>query len=484
MTKKEEKKSELGITAEKDEFSNWFTQLMLKADLADYTNVSGCLVFKPTAYSIWEKIVAETDKKLKVLGIRNAYFPLFIPEKAFEKEKAHVKGFAPEVAWVTQAGRTKLSEKLAIRPTSEAIIYESYSKWIRSHRDLPLKINQWCNVVRWEFKHPVPFMRTREFLWNEAHNVYATEKETIEDGEKILDAYRDVCENFLALYGIAGKKTESEKFAGAVFSKKLHYILPNGKIIEGPCFHYDGQNFAKAYGIEFLDSKGKKQYCYQSTFAITTRMLGAMFAIHSDEKGLVLPPKVAQNQVVIIPIIFDETKEKILKEAKEIAKALAEFSAFVDDREEYKAGFKFNEWELKGIPLRIEIGPKDIEKHEVIVVRRDNGKKEAVKIKDLNRKVRTILEDMQKALLNNSKRIFESKVEKTETLQKLKKLIENKRVGISPLCRNEKCEGMLKFETKGAKAVFIDEKNPVKPSDICIICSKKADYNVYVGKVY
>jgi len=481
MAKKEEK-SELGITAEKDDFSEWFTQLMIKADLADYTDVSGCMVFKPASYAIWEKIKDLCDERFKKLGIQNVYFPLFIPEKLFEKEKEHVKGFSPEVAWVTEAGETKLSERLAVRPTSETIMYPSYAKWIRSWRDLPLKYNQWNNVVRFEFAHPVPFFRTREFLWNELHTVLATEKEALEEGKQILDVYSDICENYMALYGLVGKKTEKEKFAGAVFSEKIHYILPSGRVIEGPCFHYDGQNFSKAYDIKFLNKDGNQQYAYQCTYAITTRMLGTMFAVHSDEKGLILPPKMAINKVVIVPILFDETKEKILKLCKELEKQLSEFNAFTDSRENYSPGFKFNEWELKGIPIRIEIGPKDLENKQAIVVRRDTLKKEAIKIFELSKKISLMLKDIQKTLFEKSKKLFKEKIVEIDSLEKLKKIIENKKVGIVPLCKNIKCEDMIKYETKGAKVIFIAEEK-VK-NEKCIICKKKADYFVYSGKTY
>jgi prolyl-tRNA synthetase len=480
---KKEGKKEVGITAEKDDFSDWFTQLMIKTDLADYTDVSGCIVFRPASYGIWEKIQNEVDKRFKKLGVKNAYFPLLIPEKLLMKEKEHVEGFSPEVAWVTETGNTKLSERLAVRPTSEAIMYPSYSKWIRSWRDLPLKINQWNNVVRWEFRHPVPFFRTREFLWNELHSVLATEKEALEEGKKIIAAYNDVTENLMALYGMYGRKTENEKFAGAVFSEKVHYILPNGKAIEGCPFHHDGQNFAKAYNIKFLDKNGKEDYAWQNTYAISTRMLGVMFAIHSDNKGLILPPKIAANQIVIVPIIFDESKSKILKKANEIAGKLEEFNAFVDERENYNPGFKFNDWEMKGIPLRLEIGPKDFEKNQVVAVRRDNGKKEIIKIADLNKKVPVILEDIQKGLFKRSKELFESKVEKAETLPALKKTVDNKKVGITLLCNKAACEDAMKAETKGAKALFIADDKPKKGAK-CIICGAPASYYIYAGKSY
>jgi len=483
--KKVEKRKDskdLGLSAEKDEFSEWFTQLMIKADLADYTEVSGCIILKPASYEIWEKIQEEVDKRFKKLGVKNAYFPIFIPEKLFSKEKEHVKGFTPEVAWVTEAGGSKLAERLAVRPTSEAIMYPSYAKWIRSWRDLPLKINQWNNVVRWEFAHPVPFLRTREFLWNELHTVLATEKEALEEGKHILNAYREVTEGFMALYGMTGRKTEKEKFAGAVFSEKIHYIMPNGKSIEGPCFHFDGQNFAKAYDIKYLDKNGKEQYAWQDTYAITTRMLGVLFAVHSDDKGLVIPPKIAPNKIVIIPIFTDQNKNEILKEAKKISSELEEYCPILDEREDKTPGFKFNDYELKGIPLRIEIGPKDIANKAVIVARRDNGKKESIKIADLKRKIPEILDDIQISLFKKSEKSFKEKIEKAKSLDELKEAINNKKVGIVPLCRNMECEDIMKAETKGAKALFISEEKIM--SEKCIICKKPAAYYIYAGKSY
>ncbi len=303
-----------GITVTKEEnFSEWYQQLILKSDLAEYSSVSGCIIFKPASYAIWELIRDEVDKRIKKLGVKNVYFPMLIPEVLLEKEKDHVEGFSPEVAWVTHAGNHELEEKLAIRPTSEAIMYDSYSKWIRSWRDLPLKYNQWNNVIRWEFNNPVPFFRTREFLWNEGHTVFETEKEALDEAKEIRKVYEEVIEEFLALPGIYGRKTEKEKFAGAVFSEKIHYYVPGGKIIEGPCFHHDGQNFAKAYDIKFLNKDEKEIYVWQNTWAISTRMLGTMFTIHSDNKGLVLPPKIALNKIAIVPIMFNKDKEKIIE---------------------------------------------------------------------------------------------------------------------------------------------------------------------------
>lgn len=478
-------KDEKGITVKKNEnFSEWYQQLMIKSEIADYSSVSGCIIFRPGSYSIWEKIKEACDKEFKKIGIKNAYFPLFIPESAFAKEQEHIEGFTPEVAWVTHAGKTKLNEKLAVRPTSEAIMYESYSKWIRSWRDLPLKLNQWNNVVRWEFKNPVPFFRTREFLWNEGHTAFATEKEALAEGPKIRKTYEKVCEELMALPGIYGRKTEFEKFAGAVFSEKLHYYLPNGRVIEGPCFHHDGQNFAKAYEIKFLNKKEKEDFAWQNTFAISTRMLGTMFAIHSDDKGLIIPPKISENKVVIIPIIFEDTKIKIIKKAKEIEKNLKSFNPILDEREEYSPGWKYSEWELKGIPLRIEIGPKDLEKNQAVVVKRNTGEKKFVKIKDLKKECEELLGEIQKELLEKAEKLLKSNIVKTENKKELIKLVKEKKLIKVPMCNSEKAEELLKVETSGAKTLFVDPEKESANGKKCIITGKEADYWVYVGKTY
>ncbi len=471
-----------GITVKKNEnFSVWFSQLIIKSELADYTDVSGCIVFRPTSYAIWEKIVKETDSRFKKLGIQNVYFPLFIPEKTLIKEKKHVADFSPEVAWVTQGGNTKLNERLAVRPTSESIMYESYSKWIRSHRDLPLKLNQWNNVVRWEFKHPVPFLRTREFLWNEGHTVYATKKEAEAEKKEIIKIYNEICQDYMALYGVIGKKSKKETFPGAEYTISIEFYMPHGKAIQGPDFHHDGQIFAKAYNIKFKDKDGKEQYAFQNTFAITTRMLGVMFAIHSDDKGVVLPPKVAPNKVVIIPIRGDA--EGVKAEAKKIFNSLKEFSPILDDREEYTPGFKFNEWELKGIPIRLEIGPKDLKNKSVIVSRRDNGEKQAIKIKDVKKEIPKILEDIQKNLFRKSKKLFTDNLVQVKDLNELKRNIMQNNVCLTPLCADPKVEEELKYKTNGAKVLNIPEEQP-KTLGKCVISKRKAHYLAYVGKSY
>jgi len=478
---KERKSSAKGITAEKDEFGEWFAQLMLKAELADYTDVSGAIVFRPGAYAIWEKIREECDKRFKKLGIENAYFPLLIPEKSLAKEAKHVQGFSPEVAWVTHAGETKLSERLAVRPTSETIMYESYSKWIRSWRDLPLKLNQWNNVVRWEFRHPIPFLRTREFLWNEGHTVYASKEEAEKEEKQVIEIYDEICRKFLALPSLIGRKTEKEKFAGAEYTTSMEFFMPNGKAIQGPDFHFDGQNFAKAYGIKFLNKEGKEEYVWQNTFAISTRMLGVMFAVHSDSKGLILPPIVAPNKVVVVPILFEDTKEKVLKMAKQIKKKLGS-EVILDLREEYKPGFKFNEWELKGIPLRVEVGPKDLAKKSVIVVRRDDGKKEVVSLAKLKKRVEELLEEIQENLFSRAEKLLKGAIVEVRNLKELKNAVDDKKIAFAPLCKAAGCEDMLKFKTGRAKVLNIPDKK--RAEGRCVMCGDKADYWAYVGKSY
>lgn len=475
-------KDQKGITAEKDEFSEWFTQMMIKAELADYTKVSGCIVFLPTAWAMWEKIVELVNERLKKLNIKNIYFPLFIPESLLCKEQEHVKGFVPEVAWVTHAGETKLNERLAIRPTSEAVMYDSFPKWIRSWRDLPLKLNQWSNVVRWEFRHPIPFFRTREFVFNEGHTAYATKQEAEKEKKDIIGMYDNICKNYMALPSLIGKKSEKEKFAGADYTVSMEFYMPNGKAVQGPDFHHDGQNFAKAYDIEFLDEKGEKQYVWQNTWAISTRMLGVMFAIHSDSKGLILPPKMAPNKVVIVPIPFKSSKEKIIKKAEEINKKLKKFNAILDAREEYNPGYKFNEWELKGIPIRIEIGPKEIKENSAIIVRRDTNSKEKVNLTIIERKIKLVLEDIQNNLLKKAEKLLKENIVEADNFKDLEKSIKNKKIVLTPLCSSRECEDNLKSKTDGAKVLNIPEKQPKRAA--CVICNKDSDYWAYVGKSY
>ncbi|MDD5182312.1 MAG: proline--tRNA ligase [Candidatus Nanoarchaeia archaeon] len=473
------------LQAKKANMDDWYPEVILKSELADYSKVSGCIVLRPYGYAIWEKIVAVVDEKLKKMGVKNCYFPLLIPESLLAKEQEHVKGFTPEVAWVTETGNSKLDEKLAIRPTSETIMYDSYSKWIQSWRDLPLKLNQWNNVVRWEFKHPKPFLRSREFLWNEGHTVFASEKEAIKDSQEVLDMYHNFVEEYMALAGAKVKKSENEKFAGAVYSMSVECMMPDGKMIQGPDSHFDGQKFAKAYDIKFLNKDGKMEHAWQNTFAISWRMIGVLVASHGDDRGLVLPPKLAPIPVVIVPIYKDDTKKEVMKKAEEISKEMKKFGVHLDDREEYTPGWKFNEWELKGVPLRIEIGPKDIEKKSVVLVRRDTGEKSFVKMSELKDKVPEVLDAIQKNLFEKSKKFLEERTKTAKTYAEMKKLVDGNRVLVDfcnePACE-EKVKGELSAKTTG---IPLDDKfNAAKGTGKCIICGKPATCKAYFSKSY
>ena len=477
--------AEQGITVKKeDNFSEWYTQVIQKAELADYTNVSGCYVLRPRSYEIWENIKTFFDSLIKKSGVKNAYFPLLIPESLLNKEKEHVEGFTPEVAWVTHTGNTKLNERLAIRPTSETIMYDSYKNWIRSYKDLPLRLNQWCNIVRWEFKHPTPFLRTREFLWQEGHTAFADKKDAEKECREILDYYARVCENLLAVPVIKGKKSDKEKFAGAEYTLSIETFLPTGKAIQGGTTHFLAKNFSKAFGISYLDENEKKQYVYQNSWGTSTRTIGMMIIMHGDDKGLVLPPKATNEKIVIVPILFKKDKDKVLKVAKEISKTLKEYNPIFDDREEYSPGWKFNEWELKGIPLRIEIGPKDLANKQVVVYRRDNGKKETVKLTNLKNTVKLTLDDIQENLLKRARNFLEKSVVKTDNLKDVVKAIKDKKMAFAPWCNETECEDWIKDKTDGAKTINIPFEQPELKGKNCIHCGKEAKCWVYFAKSY
>lgn len=473
-----------GITVTKEEnISEWYQEIILKSNLADYSEVSGCMVYRPRAYSIWEKIKNEIDKRFKEIGIENAYFPLLIPESLLEKEKTHFQGFTPEVAWVTHAGESELSERLAIRPTSETVMYESYRKWIKSWRDLPLKINQWNNVVRWEFKHPTPFLRTREFLWNEGHNVYRTKEEALEDRDKILDIYREISEEYMALPGVVGKKTEKEKFAGAEDSWSFEYLLPDGKAIQGPDFHYDGKKFSKAFDITYSGKDKEEKYPHQATYAITTRQLGIMIMMHSDDNGLIIPPKIAPIKTVIVPITAEEEyEEDILDMAYEVAEKLE--NAKVDDRKNQTPGWKFNEWELKGVPLRIEIGPNEVEENELTLARRDEGGRKTVDKSKVEEEVEETLQKIQDSLLEKARKLRDENTREVESYDEFKRILDEKGGFIkAPWCGETSCEEKIQDETT-AKITNIPLEYEETENEKCIRCGKDAEHWVNFAKSY
>lgn len=478
-------KSKKMIIKKSADFSEWFVQVLINSEFVDYSAVSGCIVFRPSSYFVWDTTRSYIDKKFKEYGIENVYFPLLIPERFLKKEAEHVEGFNPEVAWVTQIGDTKLDEKLAIRPTSEAIMYDSFSKWIHSWRDLPLRFNQWNTVIRWEFKHPTPLLRTREFMWNEGHTVFASKEDAKKERDIILGIYMDTLKEYLAIDGIIGEKTQKEKFAGAVSSFSIEHLLPDGKAIQGPAFHLDGQKFAKAFDITFTNREGQKEYVYQNTFAISTRELGTMVAIHSDDKGLVLPPKLAKIQIVIIPIYNDKNKHEIIEYSEKIYNTIrSHFRVYNDIRDEYSPGWKFNEWEIKGSPVRLEVGPKELSEDKVSLVMRHNSGRESIDRGVLKSTLEIALQKIHDDLLNNSHKSLISSIHIVQTYSELKEVIKIGGFAQAPWCGSRECEDKIKDETtmKATNMPFGIQNKAV--GKMCIICEKPAKYIVNFAKSY
>jgi prolyl-tRNA synthetase len=478
-----EEKAEMGITVKKaDDMPEWYTQVVEKAGLAEfYAPVKGFMVIKPYGYAIWEKIQNYFNSRLKRIGVKNAYFPLLIPEKFFKKEAEHAKGFAPELAWIE---KKEEGERLAIRPTSETIMYDSYSRWIRSYRDLPLRINQWCNVLRWEVKQTKLFLRSREFLWQEGHCVYETEEECVKEALMYLDEYRKVAEDLLCIPVLLGKKTAKERFAGAKDTYTIEALMPDGKALQMGTSHNLGQNFAKSFGIRFLGKDEKKHTPWQNSWGFSTRLLGAIVMAHGDDKGLVLPPKIAPVQIVIVPIFFEKNKEEILKKCKELKNLLSvKYEVESDDRDEYTPGWKFNEWELKGVPLRIELGPKDLEKEQVVVARRDNGEKTAVKLSELQKEIPFLLEKIEMSLFSARQEFLKSSMVETNDGKEFLKAIKEKKLVKVPFCGEIECEDWIKDKTGGAtsRLIPLDSK---KPEAKCIHCGKEANVFAYFSKSY
>jgi prolyl-tRNA synthetase len=454
---------------------------VLKAELADYAPVRGFMVVRPNAYALWESIQDYFNTFISEKGVRNAYFPLLIPKSFFEKEAEHAAGFEPELAWIEGSGKD-LDEKVAIRPTSETIMYDSYAKWIRSWRDLPLRINQWCNVLRWEVSQTKLFLRTREFLWQEGHCVYETEEEAERDALMFLGGYQDVCENLLAIPVLLGKKTESEKFAGAKKTFTIEALMPDGKALQMGTSHNLGQGFARAFGIRFLDRTGKSAFPWQNSWGFSTRLIGAVVMVHGDDKGLVIPPMLAKNKAVIVPIVFDKGKETVLKKARGLCKKLSSLDPILDDRDSYSAGWKFNEWELKGIPLRIEVGPKDIEKKQAVIVRRDNGKKEFVSEAKLAVRAKQILVEMQGEMLKKAQTALRENSVEVSSWADFMKALGQKKLVLAPFCNSKECEAEIKAETTATSRCipFGQKKQEMK----CVKCGKPAFSKAWFGKSY
>jgi prolyl-tRNA synthetase len=475
-------KEEKGITVKKDQdIAEWYEQVCLKSELAEFSTVKGCMVIRPNGYSIWQSIQDYFNKNIvEKYNVRNAYFPLFIPESFFKKEAEHSEGFSPEVAWLDK-DVTGEGERLAIRPTSETIMYNAYSRWIRSYKDLPLRINQWCNVVRWETEQTKLFLRSREFLWQEGHCVYETEKECDKETLTYIESYQKLCKDLLALPVLVGKKTEKEKFAGAKYTLTIEAFMPDGKALQCGTSHNLGQSFAKGFGISYIGKDEKKHLPWQNSWGLSTRLIGGLVMSHSDDKGLVLPPKVAYNQIVIIPILFDKTKEKVLAKAEEIKKELNKFNPILDNAEDYSPGYKFSEYEMKGIPLRIEIGPRDLENKQVVVARRNTLSKENVKIKDLSKKIPEILDQMHKDMFDKAEKFLKSQIVQVKNWGEFVKAIKDKKIVKTPWCGEEECEELIKDKTNGASTrCIIDEKVSGK----CSHCGKEAKVSIYFSKSY
>lgn len=479
--------SEMGITVKKSEnFSEWYTQAVLKSGMADYAPVKGCMVFREHSYAIWEKIQEIFNKKIMEKGHKNVYFPMFIPESFLRKEAEHFEGFVPEVAWVTAGGNNELEERLAIRPTSETIMYKMYAKWIRSWRDLPLKLNQWCNIVRWETKATKPFLRTREFLWQEGHTAHATKEEADKEVMEILDIYKELVEKYLAIPVLVGKKTENEKFAGALYTTALEALMPDGKALQMGTSHNLGQNFSKVFGIKFIGEDEKEHYVWQTSWGVSTRLIGAVVMVHGDDKGLVLPPKIASVQAVIVPIPYKDVDEKgLLQKAREILETLQKngISVILDDRTEYTPGWKFNEWELKGIPIRIEIGPRDVKQKQVTLARRDTFERLVVEEEKIVNTVAELLEEIQNNLFNKAKKFLEDNITTVSTYNEFKKVLKTKGGFIRACwCSNSTCEEKIKEETSASIRLIPFEKEEVFSS--CIYCGEEGKLVVYFGRAY
>lgn len=496
--------TKLGIEVKKDEdLSEWYKQVITKSELIEYYDISGCYILRPNAYAIWEVIQRFFDDIIKTFDVQNAYFPMFVTEKALNKEKEHVEGFSPEVAWVTRSGSTDLPEPIAVRPTSETIMYPAYSKWIKSHRDLPLKLNQWTNVVRWEFKDPTPFIRTREFLWQEGHTAHATDKEATEFTFLIQDQYRRVYEELLAVPVIKGIKSENEKFPGAYFSSTIETCIPsNGRAVQAATSHHLGQNFSKMFDISFLDGDKKKQFAYQTSWGLTTRTIGVMVLYHGDDKGLVLPPTIASTQVVIVPIIkTGADNQKVFDKANEIKDELkkAGIKVAIDFRDNYTSGWKFNHWEVKGVPLRYEIGQNDLAKSQVTAVWRVNGHKETIAWENITETTKLRMKEIYDVMFANAKQRFNDKIKSAATWPEFMTSLNSRCIVYTPWCNNTACEKAVKersaLESKGtenesglsgsAKTLCIpNEQEPIAEGTKCFACGKDASKRVYWGRSY
>jgi len=475
---------EVGITVSKnDNFSEWYTQVIIKAELADYAPVKGLIVLRPDGYSIWESIKESLDKKLKETGHRNGFLPVLIPESLLSKEKEHFEGFNPEVFWVTHSGNSEIGDRLALRPTSETLAYSLFSKWIRSWRDLPLKMNFWNTALRAEIKGTKPFLRTSEFLWQEGHTVHATKDEAEKEVADILELYKKTIEEELAVPVITGKKSENDKFVGAVYTDTLESLMPDGKALQMGTSHFLGQNFSKPFDVKYLNETNTETFAWQTSWGVSWRLIGGMIMTHGDDKGLILPPKIAPIQVVIIPIYTNDDKDSVIQKAHQIKDDLSKIDLRVhlDDREQLTPGFKFNDWEMKGIPIRIEIGPKDIAKKQVVLVRRHNRTKTSLNINSLTEKISSELKNIQKEMFDAAKKILDERVVRVSEYQQFKEQLDNGKMIDCSWCGNQTCEDKIKEET-GADIRVIPSDNT--KAETCIYCKNSGTTNALFARGY
>lgn len=477
-----EKKLVESITSREEDFAQWYTDVVREAKLCDYSGVKGCLNYLPNGYAIWEKIQADLDKRFKDTGVENVYLPVLIPEALLQKEADHIEGFAPEVAWVTQGGLEPLQDKFCIRPTSETLFCDVWSKTVQSYRDLPKVWNQWCSVLRWE-KTTRPFLRSREFLWQEGHTIHATYEEAEQRTLTMRDVYRDFIQDDLAIPLVCGRKTESEKFAGAQDTYTVEALMHDGQALQSATSHFFGNSFPDAFDIKYSDKNNELHSVYETSWGLSTRIIGAIIMVHGDDSGLVLPPRIAPVQTKVIPIA--QHKEGVLDKARELLDALraAGYAAKIDESDK-APGWKFSEQEIQGIPTRIEIGPKDIEKGQVVVVRRDTREKTIVAIDEITTKLGEILETMQKDMFDRAKAFLDSHIDSAVTMEEMNKKFNENRGFIKAMwCGEESCEDEIKAQTGGATSRCIpDEEEHL--SDVCICCGKPAKHMVYWGRAY
>ncbi len=473
------------IASQEKDFPQWYQDVVDLADLAQHSKVKGCMIIRPYGYAIWENIQRELDRRIKEAGVQNMYFPLFIPQSLLTKEKDHLEGFAPECAVVTHGGGKELGEPLIVRPTSETIMYDSFADWIHSYRDLPLLTNQWANVVRWEMRTR-PFLRTTEFLWQEGHTVHATKEEAEAEVSRALKMYQDFDQDFLALPVVTGKKSLKETFAGADYTRTTEALAKDGKVIQAGTSHLLGQTFAKTFNIRFQDEKGEMQYAWQTSWGLSTRIIGTLIVCHGDEKGLVLPPRVAPQQVVLIPIYKTESeREEMLSALLPLAESLEaqKVRVHLDARDTVTPGFKFNEWEVKGVPVRIEIGPRDFAKGEVVVARRDTGAKEPMALAEVSNHIPVLLEEIQTNMLERAKIHLQDHISEASSMDELVKILDEKGGFVkAPWAGSEEDEKKMQEKTKATIRVMIEE--PAPKGSKCVLTGKDTEQWVLFARAY